>query len=141
MSKSIENNSQIVRDAATGKLFRVSKRYPGTISDPNQQLLEQAPRRRQKAYEPKTDTQDFFSYQEEQSVSFRKLKLKSVTALAGVVLAGVYAGSVLAHPLDGFRSPSEYAQTWQKIGKMATDTIGITDSNDNQPNTGEETNE
>jgi len=141
MYKSPENNSQIVRDAATGELYRVGKRYPRTYSDLNQQLLEQASSRRQKAKKPEYDNEDFFSYQEEPSGSVRKLKLKSITALAGVVLAGVYVGSVLAHPLDGFRSPSEYAQTWQKIGKMATDTIGITDPNNNQPNTGDETNE
>ena len=141
MYKSPENNSQLVRDAATGELYRVGKRYPRTYSDLNQQLLEQASSRRQKAKKPEYDTGDFFGYQYEPSSSKERRNLNGLFKVIGVACIFVYGTSVVIHPSEGLRSPSEYAQTWQKIGKMAADNIGITDPNNNQPNTGDETNE
>jgi hypothetical protein len=65
-------------------------------------------------------------------------KLTKRIAFASVVaLAGIYCGSVIAHPLEGLRTPQQYGQTLINVGRLATDTAGITNPETSETNAGE----
>lgn len=70
-----------------------------------------------------------------------RINRKKLLTSIGLSLTVVYGTSVVTHPLEGLRTPEEYSQTLSKIGKMATDRIGITKPSNANNNQQEQNNE
>ena len=141
MKNSETANSYLAWDADAGKIVKVSVTYnnPAQPNSNRDSSLEDY----EYLFANQTSKAQDIQHESTQKNSkkiIKKLAKFSLIAAMGTSI-GIYAGSVMAHPLDGLRTPAQYAETLSKVGKMLSDSPNNASSSSQKDITQGETNE